>query len=110
MSARRAESPWLLWLPLAVVTLIGAVMVFRLGWISAHVDEGALLNHYAQLYVNETGGAASLSDCVGRPGTQGGVRLVISCTTPQGDTRVYMIGRFGGLLQPPPAPDTASET
>jgi len=106
----RAESPWLLWLPLAVVTLIGAVMVFRLGWIAAHVDEGALLNHYAQLYVAETGAEASLSDCVGRPGVQSGVRLVVSCTTPRGDKRIYLIGRFGGLVQPPPASKNASET
>ncbi|ASM72688.1 hypothetical protein SULPSESMR1_01880 [Pseudosulfitobacter pseudonitzschiae] len=97
-------------MPLVVVTLLGALWVFRLGWIWAHLDESALLDHYARLYVAETGAGASPSDCVGRPGEQAAVRLVISCTTPQGSRRVYLIGRFGGLLDQLPAPRNAAET
>ena len=106
---RRAASV-LRWGPLAVVTLIGALFVFRLGWIAAHLDESALLEHYAGLYVAETGDGAKPSDCVGGLGTRRQVRLVIRCTTPQGALRVYMIGRFGRLLTLPPAPPDAAET
>ncbi|MBM1814321.1 hypothetical protein [Pseudosulfitobacter pseudonitzschiae] len=101
---------WLYWMPLAVVTVCGALWLFRLGWIAAHVDESALLDHYARLYVAETGEGARLSDCVGRPGQGDGVRLVISCTAPDGGKRVYAIGRFGGLLEQIPASGDASKT
>ncbi len=101
---------WLYWMPLAVVTICGALWLFRLGWIAAHVDESALLDHYARLYVAETGGGARRSDCVGRPGQDPAVRLVISCTGTDGTRRVYAIGRFGGLLEQTSASRDASET
>ncbi len=101
---------WLYWMPLAVVTVCGALWLFRLGWIAAHVDESALLDHYARLYVAETGAGARLSDCVGRPGQGDGVRLVISCTGHDGNRRVYAIGRFGALLEKIPAPPDAPKT
>lgn len=101
---------WLYWMPLAVVTVCGALWLFRLGWIAAHVDESALLDHYARLYVAETGDGARLSDCVGRPGQDRAVRLVISCTGHDGNRRVYAIGHFGGLLENKPASRDASKT
>ena len=101
---------WLYWMPLAVVTICAALWLFRLGWIAAHVDESALLDHYARLYVAETGAGARRSDCVGRPGQDRAVRLLIQCTAPDGERRVYAIGRFGALLEKIPVPNDASKT
>lgn len=70
-------------------------MAFRLGWIDAHLTEGTAIAWYAGRYVEQVGGAARVTDCVGLPGRQ--TWLELHCTR-DGSVRVYGINRFGGLV------------
>ncbi|WP_421907205.1 hypothetical protein [Mameliella sp.] len=88
----------LLWLPLAVLVTLGAVLAFRAGWIAANLTESMAIESYAARYMAETGARAA--DCTAVPGSQ--VWLVIRCGTGQ-DRRVYRVNRFGGLVTGKPA-------
>ncbi|WP_370401805.1 hypothetical protein [Sulfitobacter sp. JB4-11] len=88
---------WLWWAPFALLTLVGAIYVFRLGFIAATITETDVINRYAADYVAETGSGAALADCHARPGRgEPGIWIVVVCAGPEG-VRSYHVNRFGGL-------------
>lgn len=88
---------WLWWTPFALLLLVGAVYVFRLGMIAARIAETDVINRYAAVYMAETGAAAALEDCHARPGLdEPGIWIVVICAGPEG-RRSYHVNRFGGL-------------
>ncbi|MBS0124270.1 hypothetical protein [Thetidibacter halocola] len=86
-------SRWLWFLPLAALTLVGALLAFRYGWVAANLSETAAIETYAARYMDETGSPAA--DCTAVPGNR--VWLVIRCGSGQ-DRIVYRVNRFGGLV------------
>lgn len=95
---------WILWGPLAIITLLGAGMVFRASWKAANLTETDVINAYADRYVAEVAGRASRSDCAAVPG-QGAVWLIVRCGS--GDTaRTYPVDRSGALVDLPREPQT----
>lgn len=88
---------WLWWAPFALLTLAGAIYVFRLGLIAATITETDVISRYAQDYVAEAGAGAALTDCHARPGNEEpGIWIVVICAGPDG-VRSYHVNRFGGL-------------
>ena len=60
------------------------------------LDEGTVILRYAQIYVEETGGA--LTDCHGAPGRRDDVWLVILCDGTAGRF-AYPVGHDGALVE-----------
>tara|TARA_R110002094_G_scaffold117647_3_gene113241 strand:- start:789 stop:1106 length:318 start_codon:yes stop_codon:yes gene_type:complete len=87
------------WAPLVALTLVAGVLVFRLGWKQAHLSETDAISHSAARYVMQTGGEAKVTDCVGRPGGQDGIWLILRCVAP-GDGAVtrFSVAWFGRLI------------
>lgn len=59
---------WLWWLPLGVLTLVAALLVFRQGWIIARLSETDVISHYAQRHIARHGGRPEA--CSARPAGQ----------------------------------------
>ncbi len=87
---------WALFLPVGLLTLVLALLFFRLGWIAANLTETDVINTYAARYLQEAGPGARVSDCVARPGQGAAVWIVVSCEGTAGRYS-YHVNRFGGL-------------
>ena len=83
---------WLWWTPLAVLTVIAGLLVFRQGWIAAHLTETDVINHYAARYVTDHGGQKA--DCLAVPGRTAGVWIEVRC----GADVIYPVDRSGRLV------------
>jgi len=90
---------WLWWTPLAVLTLLAGLLLFRQGWIAAHMTETDVIDHFAARYVAEHGGQKS--DCVAVPGRSAQVWIEVHC----GDVAIYPVDRAGRLISLPEGPD-----
>ncbi len=98
---------WLWFAPLAVITVLGGVWAFRLGWIAAHTTETDVINFYAQRYLEDRArdgipGGASLSDCVAFPGAARGIWLHIVCgpsPTDRSRQYEYEVNRLGQYVR-----------
>ncbi|MEW9919137.1 hypothetical protein AB2B41_05960 [Marimonas sp. MJW-29] len=92
---------WLWWAPFWLLLLGFALLWLRYGWRVASITETDVINHYAERYVEERGGDASVTDCVADPGRAfAGIWLVVSCTPKgavAGDSVDYFVNRLGGL-------------
>jgi hypothetical protein len=103
---------WLWWAPLAALTGLGAVLVFRLGWIVATLEQSDVIARYAALYLQEAGTGAKPTDCAAYPAPDwANVWIVVRCK-PMGETgvfeAVYYVNRFGGRVAAPlPAAGTS---
>jgi hypothetical protein len=99
---------WFWFVPVALLTLAGALYAFRLGWIAATITETDVINTYAREYLRTAGPEARATDCVARPAAQRGVWLVVSCgEAPRYD---YAVDRFGRLIAPAAFNATAPAT
>lgn len=85
---------WLWWTPLAVLTVVAGLLLFRQGWIAAHMTETDVINHYAARYVADHGG--SRTDCIALPGRADDVWIEVRC----GATVIYPVDRAGRLVLP----------
>lgn len=83
---------WLWWAPLALLTFVVVLLVFRQGWIAAHFTETDVINHYAARYVQEHAG--QLSECLAMPGRSAGVWIEVRC----GADVIYPVDRAGRLV------------
>ena len=81
-------------MPVAVLTLVGALLAFRQGWIVAHMTETDVINRYADRYVRDHGGRAS--ECHAVPGSRAGVWIEVRC-----DGVRYPVDRAGRLVGAP---------
>lgn len=97
---------WLWWAPFALLTLAGAIYVFRLGLIAATITETDVINRYAQDYVEGAGAGAAFEDCHARPAEdEPGIWIVVVCVGSEG-RQSYHVNRFGGLeYRDRPAPN-----
>ena len=85
---------WVWFAPLGLVTLVGALLAFRYGWIAATITETDVITSFAQRYVLDDGGPdAQVSDCVGRPGQVEGAWITVQCRD-----MMYHVNRFGSLM------------
>lgn len=91
---------WLWFAPLVVLTVLGGLWAFRLGWIVATITETDVIDAYAARYLETAGPDARATDCVARPGLQRGVWLIVSCSGP-GRRVDYPVDRFGRLAERP---------
>ena len=71
-----------IWYGFGVCVLIGLVLMVRLGFQTAYLDESAVIDHYAERYVftmHDKGIDASVSDCVAVHDESFWIRLRIEC-------------------------------
>tara|TARA_X000000950_G_scaffold114667_1_gene144126 strand:+ start:1464 stop:1739 length:276 start_codon:yes stop_codon:yes gene_type:complete len=76
--------------------LLGILLMLRLGFKTAYLDESALIVHYADLYVTDMknmGIDASIYDCVALQDESFWIRLRIHCKGTK--TVSYAIGLWG---------------
>lgn len=90
---------------MAALTCLGAVLVFRLGWIAATLEQSDVIARYAALYLQEAGTGAKPTDCAAYPAPDWpGIWIVVRCR-PMGETDVsegvYYVNRFGGRVAAP---------
>ena len=85
-----------IWYCFGICTLIGILLMLRLGFKTAYLDESATIVHYADLYTSDMknmGIDASIYDCVALQDESFWVRLRIHC---KGTVTVtYAIGLWG---------------
>ena len=77
--------------------------MLRLGFKTAHLDESAVIDHYAEQYVStmhDKGIDASPSDCVAVQDESFWIRLSIECDGAKIET--YKIGLWGQLVNENP--------
>ncbi|MFK7838145.1 MAG: hypothetical protein AB8B60_18190 [Sulfitobacter sp.] len=88
---------WLWWMPFVVLTVVAGLLVYRQGYVAAHITETDVINHYAEIYVAEGPEGAKVTDCAARPGDETGIWLIISCG---GAAHIvqYRVDRFGRLI------------
>ena len=80
-------------------TLIGILIMLRLGFKTAYLDESAIIKHYADLYVNDMknlGINASVYDCIAVQDESFWVRLRVQCDGVK--TETFRIGLWGQLI------------
>lgn len=77
---------------MAVLTIVAGLLVFRQGWIAAHMTETDVINFYAARYRADHGGQNA--DCLAVPGRQEGVWIEVRC----GDV-IYPVDRSGRLVE-----------
>lgn len=99
-------------LPVVMLTLLIAVMAFRLGVSWGRLDESAVIKIYAELYVEDhiASGAAGIarpSDCLAVPGTDAGIWVILRCS-PRGQDQQwdYYVNYGGGLAFTNQTPNT----
>ena len=88
-----------IWYGFGVCVLIGLVLMVRLGFQTAYLDESAVIDHYAERYVftmHDKGIDASVSDCVAVQDESFWIRLRIECNGAK--IEVYKIGLWGQLI------------
>lgn len=85
---------------MVVLTAVAGLLVFRQGWITAHMTETDVINHYADRYVSEHGGRKT--DCHAVPGAVAEVWLEVRC----GGVVIYPVDRAGRLLRRDPSEPT----
>ena len=85
-----------IWYCFGVCTLIGILLMLRLGFKTAYLDESATIVHYADLYTSDMknmGIDASIYDCIAFQDESFWVRLRIHCKGTR--TVNYAIGLWG---------------
>lgn len=88
---------WLIWAPLCVMALGAGAYGLRLGYLAMTITETDVINHYAELYGEQTGG--KMTDCVAFPG-DAEIWLVVACGPLCAPTRrEYHVNRVGWLVQ-----------
>ena len=88
-----------IWYGFGVCVLIGLILMMRLGFQTAYLDESAVIDHYAEQYVttmHDKGIDASLSDCVAVQDESFWIRLRIECDG--ANIEIYKIGLWGQLV------------
>ena len=88
-----------IWYGFGVCVLIGLVLMVRLGFQTAYLDESAVIDHYAEQYVftmYDKGIDASVSDCVAVQDESFWIRLRIECDGAK--IEIYKIGLWGQLI------------
>ena len=83
-----------LFAPLAALALLAGYLGLQLG---QPLSETEIIAHFAQIYVEEQGAGAALTDCLATPSPRDDVRLIVVCSHPSGDVFAYPSGPRGQL-------------
>jgi len=84
---------WVLFAPFAGLVILAGVLGYRLGQ-AGPPSETAVINHWADVYVAQAGGAAVPTDCVARPDPRPAVWMVMTCAR-DGAQTIFHIGQDG---------------
>ena len=85
---------WLLWTPIAALTVATAVFGLRAGWHVSSLSESDVINKAAAAYVQGARGRVA-TDCVAVPSPDRAIWLVVTCTPDTGVAQTYHATRFG---------------
>ena len=90
-------------LAVLILGLPAAYFGYRLGQVPSDTE---IIEAYAAQYVRDMrrDGAAA-TDCLARPHDDPGVRLVITCVSPDGVSAIFYAGQRGNPVTPPEGPD-----
>lgn len=84
---------------MGVFVLVGILLMFRLGFLTAYLDESTIINQYADQYVSgaqNMGIDASVLECVAVQDERFWVRLRVQCNGAKPAT--FLIGLWGQLI------------
>jgi hypothetical protein len=88
-----------IWYSLGVFVLVGILFMFRLGFLTAYLDESTIIEQYADQYVSSMqnmGIDASVLECVAVQDERFWVRLRVQCDGAKPVT--FLIGLWGQLI------------
>lgn len=89
---------WLLWTPIAALTVATAVFGVRTGWHVSNLSESDVINKAAQAYVNAKENRRE-TDCSASPSQDGSIWLIVTCTPLSGAALTYEATRFGKVTR-----------
>ena len=94
---------WVWFVPVGMLALVVGYTGLKLGLERMNVTETAVINHYADRYLEDhaelIGPGAQLTDCVGVPGSVGTVWIEVQCAPPGGEPAfLYGAARNGGQV------------
>ena len=84
---------WTIFAPLAALILLTGYLGLRLG---QPLTETEIIDRAAARYVAEVGSGAAPTDCAATTHPQ--ARMIVICHHPDGDTRSYVMGDRGEIL------------
>lgn len=93
---------WLLWTPVAALTVAMAFFGLRAGHYVSGLSESDVINAAARAYL-AGGSARQASDCAAAPSGEAGVWLTIQCRSKQGVQVIYNATRLGHIQLVPAA-------
>ncbi|MEN8892895.1 hypothetical protein [Planktotalea arctica] len=93
---------WLLWTPIAALTVATAFFGLRAGWYHSNLTETDVIERAAQSYLSG-GQGRSPSDCSAVPAPQARVWLTVTCTPSGGAPETYHATRLGTVQRGEPA-------
>lgn len=93
---------WLLWTPLAALTVAAAFFGLRAGNYVSGLSESDVINAAAQSYLSGDA-VRSKSDCAAAPAQEAGLWLTITCQPAQGPVFIYNATRLGQIHLATPA-------
>ncbi|WP_293440094.1 hypothetical protein [Planktotalea sp.] len=85
---------WLLWMPIAALTVATALFGLRAGWHVSDLNESDVISRAATDYLLG-GDGRQATDCAAKPSDQRGVWLIVTCTSRDGASEVYEASRYG---------------
>ena len=85
---------WLLWMPIAALTVATAVFGLRAGWHVSALTESDVINRAAEDYLSGDV-TRQATDCAAQPSDARGVWLVVICKPLVGEPEIYQASRFG---------------
>ena len=91
-------SRWLLWMPVAALTVATALFGLRVGVLTSNLSETDMINQAAERYL-AGGQDRSLTDCSARPNAERVVWLTVTCVPKAGAPELYNASPLGHLSQ-----------
>ena len=95
---------WWLFAPFAALLLLAGYLGLQMG---QPVSDTEIITHFAAHYVTQTGNGAAVSDCFATPSQQEDIRLIVTCTHPDGTVHEYPSGPQGEFRTMPLPEDGA---
>jgi len=89
---------WLLWTPIALISVFLAAVAFRYGWQIAHLTETDVINRYPSEYLRDASPDARAADCVAVPGSDARIWITLRCGAEGAPEFIYHINRLGHLV------------
>lgn len=85
---------WWIFAPVGALVVLAGYLGLQMG---QPVSDSEIISHFAAIYVAKTGNGAAMSDCYAVPAVQEHIRLIVTCTHPDGSVFVYPSGPLGDL-------------